>query len=68
MSFEYFLYRLQQLKDDEENLRPSEYFRQLDSVIYTYCPVNKYYLGDYNATMRLCNNNDIETIRGILCE
>ena len=65
---EYFLHRLQQLKDEEETLRPSEYFRRLDSVVFTYLEPKHYYLGDLYATVRLCNNNDVETVRGVLCE
>lgn len=66
MSFEYFLDRLAQLKDEEETLLPSEYYRRLDDVVYTYCPPKNYYLGDYNATMRFCNNNTIDDVRRCL--
>lgn len=62
----YFLEKIEELKEEIENLKPDEYLSKLDSYIFTYCPRNAYYKGDYLKTMLLINNNDMETIRNCL--
>jgi len=63
---DYFLEKIEELKEEIENLKPDEYLSKLDSYIFTYCPRNAYYKGDYLKTMLLINNNDMETIRNCL--
>lgn len=63
---EYFLEKIAELKEESANLKPEAYLRKLDSYIFTYCPRNAYYKGDYLQTMLLINNNDMDIIRGCL--
>lgn len=63
---DYFLEKIEELKEEIENLKPDEYLSKLDSYIFTYCPRNAYYKGDYLKTMLLINNNDMETIKNCL--
>ena len=63
---ENFLEKIADLKTKTDEMKPEEYFRTLDSYVFTYCPKNAYYKGDYLKTMELINNNDMETIRRCL--
>ena len=63
---EYFLEKIEERKKESGNLKPEEYLRKLDSYIFTYCPRNAYYKGDYLKTMLLINNNEMEIIRRCL--